>query len=275
MTHEQWIWVAVYVKSWYTQTEVMVMELKIEDRDLMILEYFKDIKVPLGAWQIANLMANDGIESSTATIGRRLNKLENAGYLAQDCKYRGRHITAQGIKALALKKHMKDISLQSMHLEKYLVPELLEDFKTILEVRRIVESGTARLAAMRATEQEISDMEDLLLKEEQKYKYFWINRLDVEFHISIAKAAKNAILESLYSQILGMGQQSTAFEYLRKRIKAGFVSNHRKVLEAIKKRDAAAAEAAMQEHIDSLIGDLKTYYDTFIFEEAKQGGGEA
>ncbi|MEL7624358.1 MAG: FCD domain-containing protein [Clostridiales bacterium] len=235
-----------------------------EQREIEVLKLFKNSTVPLGSWQIANILADQGFQSSTATVGRILNKLENAGYLQQDGTHRGRLITEEGIKALAMDQHLREITAQTINLEKYIAPAMLDDFLTVLEVRRIIEGGTARLAALRATQEEILKMEELLEREEKNYRTSWINQLDVEFHKSIAKAAKNQVLEHLYMQIIGMGQQTAAFEYLRKKINAGFVSKHREILGAIKAKDEEKAEKAMLQHIDSLVGDIQTYYDYYI-----------
>ena len=236
------------------------MNQKLDDKDLQILALFTDAQGPLGSWQVANRLADQGIESSLSTIGRSLNKLERAGCLAQKDKHRGRFITEEGQRTLAVSQHIKDLTAQTLQLEKYLVPEMLEDFHTMLEARRVIEGGTARLAARRATPEEIQYMEGLLLQEGEKYKFAWINQLDVEFHKAIARASKNTILETLHLQIVGMGHQSEAFEYLRKKINAGFVSKHRNILEAIRSGDPDAAEAAMLDHIDTLIEDVNIYY---------------
>lgn len=251
------------------------MGQKLDDKDMQILELFVDADGPLGSWLVANRLADQGVEQSLATIGRSLNKLERAGCLVQKDKNRGRVITEEGLRALAMNQHIKDLTTQTLQLGKYLAPEMLEDFHTVLEVRRIIEAGTARLAALRATPEEIRQMERLLDQEEEKYKTTWINQLDLDFHKAIVKSAKNAVLESLYSQIIGMGQQSSAFEYLRKKINAGFVSKHHQILEAIKSGDPDAAEAAMLSHIDTLIEDVNIYYRTYLKNQpAKQASEE-
>lgn len=236
----------------------------IDPKDMQILRHFREGEQPLGSWQLANILREQGQQWSVATIGRSLNKLEAAGYLTQDGSQRGRILTEEGARAMALDRHLADITAQTLRLGKYIEPEVLEDFQTILEVRRIVEGGAARLAAQHATPEEIAFMESLLNQEEERYKTTWINQLDVDFHKAIVRAAKNQILESLYMQVIGMGQQSSAFEFLRKKINAGFVSKHRAILAAIREKDPDRAQAAMVDHIDTLMEDLRVYYDTYM-----------
>lgn len=240
------------------------MYKELDDKEIQILEMIRDSKEPIGSWNIVNRMAEESIDISSATIGRILSKLESMGYLQKE-KYRGRVITDKGLHAIMFNKQLKDIACQQTKLNKFLDPQMLEDFLTVLEARRTVERETARLAALRATSEEIEQMDRILSRQEGKYKeQLWITDDDIDFHRAIAKASKNGILETMYNFLSIFGQQSRAFESLRTIINAEYMVSHRRILNGIKAGDAQEAEKAMLDHIDSLITDVDKYWETCL-----------
>lgn len=243
------------------------MEFKeLDEKEILILEMIKDATEPIGSWNIVNRMAEEQIDTSSATIGRLLNRLESMGYLKKE-KFRGRVITKKGLHAIAVSKQLKSMAVHQNKLNRFVEPQLLEDFLAVLEARRTVESGTARLAALRCTAEEIEHMDRILTSQENKYKeQKWITSDDLEFHKTIAKASKNPILETIYHQLAILGQQSMAFEYIRKKINAEYMVSHRRILDAIRAGNPEEAEAAMLAHIDSLVSDVNKYWETCLNE---------
>ena len=237
------------------------MYKELEDKEILILEMIKDSTEPMGSWNIVNRMAEENIETSSATIGRILSKLESLGYLQKE-KFRGRVITDKGLHAITINKQLKDIATQQNKLSKYTDPKLLEDFISVLEARRAIERETARLAALRATAEDIELMDRILSNQENKYKeHQWITEDDLDFHKTIARSSKNGILETMYNFLAIFGQQSRAFEYLREKIHAEYMVSHRRILNSIKAGNSQEAEAAMLDHIDSLVSDVNKYWE--------------
>lgn len=237
---------------------------ELDKKELLILEMINEASKPIGSWNIANRLAEDQIETSSATIGRILNKLENMGYLKKE-KFRGRVITDEGQHAILLNKQLKNMTNHQNKLLKYIDPRILEDFLVVLEARRTVERGTARLAALRATKEEITHMDRILTIQEVKHKeQQWITDDDLDFHKTIAKASGNGILEVMYNQLSIFGQQSRAFELLRKTINAEYMVSHRRIYDAICMKDPEEAEKAMLAHIDSLMADVDKYWEKYF-----------
>ncbi len=233
---------------------------KLDEKDLLILEIIRDSAEPIGSWNLVNRLAEEQVETSSATIGRILNKLESLGYLQKE-KFKGRIITEKGRHALLVSRQLKDMVAQQSKLHRFVDPKIIEDFLSVLEARRAVECGTARLAALRASPEEISYMDCLLSRQENLYKeQQWITEVDLDFHKTIAKASKNGILETMYNQLAILGQQSRAFEYIRKKIKAQYMTSHRRILDAIRAKDPDEAEKAMLAHIESLVSDVNKYW---------------
>jgi len=128
-------------------------------------------------------------------------------------------------------------------------PELVE----VLEFRKIIEVESVRLAADRATDEDLEVLEKNLEKmKETKGNYEQFAIYDINFHTAIAFSTKNRVIirvTSVMYDILKM-----AMEMAVKIV--GFedgIYYHTKILECIKKKDGNAAAEMMQQHIENVI----------------------
>jgi GntR family transcriptional repressor for pyruvate dehydrogenase complex len=132
-----------------------------------------------------------------------------------------------------------------------LMPEHEEDaIDDPLEVRRLMEPQIAKLAAVRATEEDIALMEDCLRRQEEKVERGQlIIQEDSQFHYAIARATKNGIIirlgEAINDMIWETRQKSIMAEQGAKRSLEG----HYLIFEAIKNKDGEGASKAMEEHL--------------------------
>jgi DNA-binding GntR family transcriptional regulator len=141
-------------------------------------------------------------------------------------------------------------------------PISLEEVIHITEVRRVNESHCARLAAEHADNVELSVLGDILYRADAWTEVRNIEQmmlLDREFHIALAKAAKNPVLanimQNLHERSLRFWFISlTAHDHHRE-----VQQEHRMIFEAIKRRDAEAAAQAMLTHIDSFRRNVTRY----------------
>lgn len=131
----------------------------------------------------------------------------------------------------------------------------------LMEVRKILETWSARTAAERANEEEIAQMEEYLsqMKEaldDSKLGYV----ADANFHKVVSYSTHNLLLihimNSIYEWI-----EKISFEVRSKLFKdtAKFESlynQHSAVFEAIKNRDADGAYEAMLVHMDYIIDEI-------------------
>jgi len=117
----------------------------------------------------------------------------------------------------------------------------------ILEVRRTLEVGAARLAARRRTDSDVTVMRDLLAQRNRALAGGRIDEaltVDVALHRAIGQAAHNPVLTDLYENFLAVLQESVRTNYY---LAGGMVSTeHLALVEAIAAgdEDAAASEAA-------------------------------
>ncbi|WP_096188044.1 FadR/GntR family transcriptional regulator [Evansella halocellulosilytica] len=130
--------------------------------------------------------------------------------------------------------------------------------KHVLEVRKTVELQTARLAAQRATEDNIQEMKEAL--ESMKTVSSSIEEYiasDMKFHLAIAKASKNIVFESIIKALeplLTDNIQSTVDTNDRPELTMKF---HENIYKQILLKNPNAAEQSMREHLEATETRLK------------------
>ena len=136
-----------------------------------------------------------------------------------------------------------------------LTPEFLRD---LMDLRRVVEPAAVRLAAQRATAEDITDIETAfegmtrVVKEGGDYVSY-----DLRFHQGLLRACRNRMLIHM-SKVLG-ALLRTSFE-LSTRKKGGpegSLALHRAVLDAVIARNPAKAEKAILVLIDGAHLDIE------------------
>jgi len=122
----------------------------------------------------------------------------------------------------------------------------------IAEVRLIFEPEAARLAAEKATAEEIWELEEVTRQMSLAIdKRELPNSFDLKFHQILAHATGNPILEMLAESMLAVASKTItelkpSVETLRH-----VLASHRQIVEAIRKRDGKLASRLMREHITS------------------------
>ena len=123
----------------------------------------------------------------------------------------------------------------------------------LLDVRKMIEPPLAARAAVHATADEVAEMDNILRRQEEKMRGGELAiEEDNDFHYAIALAADNSVvlkvLDVLMDLLRDTRERSLQVEGRPERSMAG----HRDILNAIKRQDAAGAEAAMFRHIESV-----------------------
>jgi DNA-binding GntR family transcriptional regulator len=127
----------------------------------------------------------------------------------------------------------------------------LPDLRQLSELRRLLEGFAARLAADRATEDDLTVL-DALRQEQAKVPKEDVRRLfdvDHKFHRAIARAAHNEYLADVMDRFYGL---SLRLWYLAKpdmAVLAKAVDDHLDLLTAIRNGEVERAEQLMQKHI--------------------------
>jgi len=154
----------------------------------------------------------------------------------------------------ALKRLEQENLVQSIPRFGYIIaPITIEDVQDIFEMRLILEKSVARLAAQRASQQQLETIHKSAhftyrYQDRQSYQEFL--ELNAEFHTSIAFTTGNRRLSESIARLLdGM----TRIFHLGLELKDSgeeMQSEHIRLSEALVKRDADAAEALVVEQIN-------------------------
>jgi GntR family transcriptional repressor for pyruvate dehydrogenase complex len=130
-----------------------------------------------------------------------------------------------------------------------------DDFNALIEARYHLELTAVKLAAERRTEDDLLEIKKALLEYELKIGNGLNNAVeeDMIFHIKIAKASKNPVIESMIlilipdliknivdNKICGDNRGKTA------------IPEHRAIFEAIEKQDFRLADIAMAKHLNEI-----------------------
>ncbi len=125
----------------------------------------------------------------------------------------------------------------------------------LFEARRLLEPAIAALAARRATRDELAEMERIL---EEQSKEVTQGRTgmaqDTALHSAIANSAHNRAITRIVSALMDLLTQSREESLLTPGRPTRSHDDHRRILEAIKRRDEMAAHQAMLDHLIAVEG---------------------
>lgn len=123
----------------------------------------------------------------------------------------------------------------------------------LLEFRKILEPPLAARAASRASADEMAELEEILHRQSEKLSRGDLAiEEDSEFHYAIAMASRNTVVLKVLDVVMDLLRETRARSLQRKGRLQKSVAGHRRILAAIKKRDGAAAEAAMRQHLQDI-----------------------
>ncbi len=127
------------------------------------------------------------------------------------------------------------------------------DLGDLMEARTNLEVFSARLAALRGTEEDHRRIQDAHAAFE---KAFEDSRYTLEedhlFHLAIVKASGNKVLQSLITQITPeIIAVNKHFKEDPDKVLKNSLKEHKRILNAILRGDAAAAATAMEQHMDA------------------------
>jgi len=125
----------------------------------------------------------------------------------------------------------------------------------LMEVREMIEPHVAELAALRASPEAIAEMEALLERQAARVSRGEIPiEEDTAFHNALAVSTGNGVLLRLLNLIVDLLEESRVRWFQSPERPARSLLGHRQVLEAVKRRDSAAAYQAMLTHLREVRG---------------------
>jgi len=123
----------------------------------------------------------------------------------------------------------------------------------LLDVRKMLEPPLAGRAATNASADDIVHLADILRRQREKVRRGELAiEEDSEFHYNIARAARNSVIIKVLDVLMGLLRKTRERSLqVGGRLQRSF-AGHRRILRAIERRDAAAAEAAMRRHLEQI-----------------------
>ncbi len=120
----------------------------------------------------------------------------------------------------------------------------------LFEARRILEPAIASLAARRSTREEIHEMERILEEQAREVAAGRTGLIqDAAFHAAIANSAHNRAITRIVHVLIDLLTQSREESLQIPGRPTRSHQDHRRILEAIRRRDAVSAQRAMLSHL--------------------------
>lgn len=138
----------------------------------------------------------------------------------------------------------------------------------LAEFRLMLEMEIARYAAMRATEEDLAEMEAVVAEgRKQAGNIAQLARCDIQFHMLVARASHNVLLRSAMMTCSDLYETGVSRNYYRLMMKEPAViddsfDQHAAVLQAIREHDPAKARRCMREHIQRVYGTTQGESDS-------------
>ncbi|HET8867067.1 MAG TPA: FCD domain-containing protein [Agrococcus sp.] len=129
----------------------------------------------------------------------------------------------------------------------------------LLEVRMMIETGAAQLAAERRTDEHLAALEDALQRMIVHHEAADVDAFveaDLEYHDIVMRAADNRILIAAMLPLTTMLAETRGETSSVPEIRVHAIDEHRTVLDAIRSGDAVTARDAMTGHMQQTREDL-------------------
>lgn len=131
-----------------------------------------------------------------------------------------------------------------------IIEQRREKLREILELRRLIEPQIASLAAVNATEADIEMLRGALARHRGEIERGGTgSEEDGEFHLLIARATRNSVLEEMLVRLHDILSESRDFTLQTPRRRQWAIMTHERIMRALELRDAQLAFREMHEHI--------------------------
>ena len=119
----------------------------------------------------------------------------------------------------------------------------------LTEARVLLEPDLARMAAKRATKEDLNELEALITQQERAVASRGRHHYDLKFHRLVAEASKNPVLSLVMNSVADLIVEAIASLNLTLDVRRHVSHFHRQVFEAIRERDEEKAYDLMFRHV--------------------------
>jgi GntR family transcriptional repressor for pyruvate dehydrogenase complex len=145
----------------------------------------------------------------------------------------------------------------------------------LTEARLLFEGEAAALAATQVTDADLIEIEALLREiAKENREPHGTARADRAFHLAIARATRNNAVHETVEHLWDLRHTSPEAALLHEKARTAdvkpVVEEHTAVLDALRRRDSAAARAAMRAHLSAVLDSLLFATEEKAVEEARR-----
>lgn len=145
----------------------------------------------------------------------------------------------------------------------------------LTEARLLLEGEAAALAAAEITDEEIETLEGLVNEiAQENARHSGTEEADREFHLTIARATRNAAIVRLVTDLWTVRARSAPTALLYAKARAAniipVVEEHRAIVDALRTKDPIKARQAMRAHLTAVLDSLLFATEEKVIEEARK-----
>jgi GntR family transcriptional repressor for pyruvate dehydrogenase complex len=131
---------------------------------------------------------------------------------------------------------------------------------SLFEARRVLEAGIAALAAERATDLELAELDEFTSLGRQRLDdpEAFIEH-DIAFHERLRAAARSPVLASLLSSVSALSIESRRLTSQSPLVRARALADHHAMVEALKAREPKAASELMVAHLEHVLEGVRRH----------------
>jgi DNA-binding FadR family transcriptional regulator len=195
-----------------------------------------------------------------STVRRSLGELEKEGVIGREVG-RGTFVKKSAA-TLAVKPHFAGRALSTIGPQDVpTVPDLpsisrLASPSDVMELRLMMEPSVVDLAVSRASQAEIDTMYECLEQARKSQTLEEFEHWDDMLHRSFAAASRNPLFTAVYAMVGAVRLEAQWGELKRRTLtdemKTKHFDEHVRIVDAVRGRDARAARAEMQQHLDHI-----------------------
>jgi GntR family transcriptional repressor for pyruvate dehydrogenase complex len=146
----------------------------------------------------------------------------------------------------------------------------IADIQDVKQIRRMLETEAAALAALNADEKQIQNLEDIVwLMQRDGIGIERYIELDIKFHMALAEASCNKLIVQFIRDVTAVMSKFYPERCTLKLIRESSIPLQKKVVTAIRNKNALDARKYMGEHIDEVLSENKTSKILNIFLDRK------
>jgi GntR family transcriptional repressor for pyruvate dehydrogenase complex len=233
----------------------MTGKMMDDSKNMIILKAVQDAGMPVGASYLSGRLS-----IPPASIGRAIAALEKKRYVRK-VSNKGRIITEEGEAYLRRKEQESSKEQSAEQLIRMVAEADKETMLEIMETRKLLEGYSARKAGENASDQEIADLENLIFEHIHSVRNGSLgSQLDLEIHLKIAQMSGNQVIYQTLKILLTSHDAYNQFSLASEQIRNGQIRQHDAILKAIQSHNPQEAEAAMEDHLNHVMDDVRQYF---------------